>query len=104
MSILQIIYYCPAPLRRISTVGVMGSLEVISKVELFDPGDVGLKATLMVKVLPGLIVLLPIPLVIANIDASAPVMDVDIERSAVPMFFTLKEAVLLVFTFTFPKP
>ena len=87
-----------------SIVGVSGSLEVISKVELFDPPDVGLNETLMVKVLPGLIVLLtPPPLVIANIDTSVPVIDVDIKRSALPLFLTLKEAVLLFFISTFPK-
>lgn len=84
-------------------IGLIGSLEAIPKAETFDPVDVGLKATLMVKVLPGLIVLLPAPLVIAKIDASVPVMDVDIERSAVPLFITLKEAVLLFVIFTFLK-
>ncbi len=51
-------------------VGVTASLEVTSKAALFDPVDVGLKATRMVRLFPGLRVLLPLPLVIANIDAS----------------------------------
>ena len=81
----------------------LGSLEVISRIEVFAPGDVGLKVTLIVKVLPGLIVLLPLPLVILNMEASAPVMDVDIEKLIMPLFLTVKEAALLLFTFTFPK-
>ena len=84
-------------------VGVTGSVEVISKMEAFAPVDVGLKAILIVRVLPGLIVLLPPPLVIANIDASAPVSDADIRRLTAPLFLTVKEAVLLLFTLTFPK-
>ena len=86
-----------------SRVGVTGSLEVISKSALFDPVDVGLKATLIVRVLPGLIVLLPLPLVILNIDASVPVIvDEVIERFALPLFLITKETVLLLFTFTVP--
>ena len=85
-----------------STLGVMGSLEVISKVEAFAPVDVGLNVTLMLKLLPGLIVLLPLPPVILNIDASVPVSDVYIRRLTVPLFVTLKEAVFLLFTLTFP--
>ena len=86
-----------------SRVGVTGSVEVISKSALFAPVDVGLKATLIVRVLPGLIVLLPPPLVIVKIDASVPVIvDEVIERLVLPVFLTTKEAVLLLFTFTFP--
>jgi len=96
-------HYSPVPFSGISRVGVMGSLEVISKAEVFAPVDVGLKATLMFNVLPGLIVLLPLPLVILNMDASVPVMVEDIKRLTVPLFVTLKEPVLLLFTFTFPK-
>ena len=81
----------------------LGSLEVISRVEVFAPGEEGLKATLIVRVLPGLIVLLPLPLVILNMEASPSVMDVDIEKLIMPLFFTAKEAVLLLFNFTFPK-
>jgi len=95
--------YWPVPLNGMSTVGVTGSLEVILKVALFAPVEVGLKATLMVRLLPGLIVLLPAPLVIANSDASVPPMDVAIERSLIPVFVILKEAALLLFAFTFPK-
>ncbi len=78
-------------------------MEVISKLALFDPIDVGLKATLIVKLLPGLIVLLPPPLVILNIDASVPVIVEVTERFALPLFITTKEAVSLFFTLTFPK-
>ena len=57
----------------------------------------------MVKLLPGSIVLLPPPLIV-NIDASFPLIDVDIiVRLAFPLFVTVKEALLLLFTFTFPK-
>jgi len=71
-------------------------------VALIDPVDVGLKVTLMVRLLPGLMVLLPPPL-IANIEASVPVIDADdIVRLAFPLFVTLKEALSLLFTFTFP--
>jgi hypothetical protein len=80
----------------------LGSLEVISKLALFDPVDAGLKATLIVKVLPGLIVLLPPPPVIVNMDASVPVIAEVIERFALPLFLTTKEAVLLLFAFTLP--
>ena len=81
----------------------MGSFEVISRVALCAPVDAGLKATLIVKVLSGLIVLLPPPLVIANIEASVPVMvEVDIERLAIPLLLTVKEALSLRFTFTLP--
>ena len=84
-------------------VGLLGSLEVIPKLEIFGPVDVGLNTTLMVKVLPGFIALLPPPLVIVNIVKSVPVIDVNIKRSLLPLFLTLKEAVLLFFSFTFPK-
>ncbi len=85
-------------------VGVTGSFEVICKVDVFDPLDMGLKATQMVRVLPGLIVLLPLPLMTVNIDASVSVIvEVSIERLAVPVFLTLKEAAFLLLTFTFPK-
>lgn len=85
-------------------VGVLGSFDVILKVEVFNPVDVGLKPTLMVKDLPGLIVVLPPPLAIVNIEASVPVMDVVInKRSAFPLFLTLKEAVLLFFILILPK-
>ena len=83
-------------------VGVKGSLESISKIALFDPVDAGLKATLMVRLLPGLIVLLPLPLVMLNIDASAPVIVEAIERFALPIFLIEREAVLLFFSFTSP--
>jgi hypothetical protein len=83
--------------------GALGSVEVISKVEVFAPVDEGLKVTLIVRVLPGLIVLLPLPLVILNMEASPPVMDVAMEKLIIPLFVTVKEAVLLLFTFTFPK-
>ena len=84
-------------------VGAIGSLELISKIALFGPVDVGLKATLIVKLLPGFSVLLPPPLVILNIDASVPVIVDDvIERFALPLFLTTKEAVLLLLTFTLP--
>lgn len=53
-------------------VGVTGSLEVISKLAFFHLLDVGLKATVLVKLFPGLIVLLKLPIVILNTDASAP--------------------------------
>ena len=86
-----------------STVGVRGSLEVTLKAELFVPVDVGLKATLMVKVLPVLIVLLPPFIVILNIDASVSVILEFMLRLPVPLFLTLKEAVLLLFTLTLPK-
>ena len=82
--------------------GVAGSLEVISKVAFFDPVDVGLKATLIVRFLPGFIVLLPLPLVILNIAASGPVSVEVIDKLALPVFLTTKEAVLLFFTFTVP--
>jgi hypothetical protein len=59
-------------------IGVAGSLEVISRLALFDPVDMGLKATLIVRLLSGLIVLLPPPLVILNIDASEPVIVADV--------------------------
>jgi len=86
-----------------SSVGVNGSLEVISKLALFDPVDVGLKVTLIVRLFPGLIVLLPPPLVILNIDVSVPViLDEVIKRLVFPAFLTTKEAVMLFFTFTFP--
>jgi hypothetical protein len=63
-------------------IGVSGSLEVIISVELFNSGDSGLSPTRMIRVLPGLIALLPPPVITVNIDASAPVMDVEIKRSA----------------------
>jgi len=50
-------------------------LEVITRVALFGSGDVGLKVTLMVELLPGFIVLLLPPLIV-NIDALVPVIDV----------------------------
>jgi len=95
--------YRPVPLRGMSIVGLLGSLEVISKLAVFGPLDVGLKATLTVKLLPALIVLLPLPLVIVNIDSSVPVIAEVIERLPLPIFLITKEAVLLLFTFTFPK-
>ena len=95
--------YCPMPLNGMSIVAALGSLEVIRNIELFDPVDVGLKATLTVKFLPGLIVLLPRPLLIKNMDSFVPVIDEDIERSAVPLFLFLKEAILLLPNFTLPK-
>ncbi len=85
-------------------VGVTGSLEVISKIALFDPLDEGLKATLKAKLLPGAIVLFQLPPVTVNIDASAPlIVEVIIDRLALPLFVTRKEAVLLFLTFTFAK-
>jgi len=76
---------------------------VISRVALCAPVDVGLKATLIVKALSGLIVLLPLLLVIVNIEASVPVIDDDdIVRLLLPLLLTVKEALLLLFTFTFP--
>lgn len=96
--------YWPVPLKGTSMEAALGSLEVISRAEVFVPVDEGLKVTLIVRVLPGLIVLLPLPLVILNMEASPPVMDVDIiEKLVMPLFVTVKEAVLLLFTFTFPK-
>jgi hypothetical protein len=86
-----------------SMVGLTVSLEVISSLALLGPADVGLKATLMVKLLPGLIVLLPLPLVILNIGASVPVIAEVIERLVLPLFLTTNEAVLLFLTLTFPK-
>ncbi len=56
----------------------------------------------MLKLLPGLIVLLPLPPVVVNIDASEPVIVKVIKRLALPLLVTLKEAALLFFTFTFP--
>ena len=69
----------------------------------FDPFDTGLKATFSVNDFPGLIVLLPPPLVSLNIDASGPTTDVAIVRLDFPLFSTLKEEDLLLFTPTFPK-
>ena len=77
-------------------------MEVISRVAVSDPVDVGLKVTLMVKLLRGLIVLLSPPLIVNN-DASVPVMDTDcMVRLVPPLLVTLKEAVLVHFTFTSP--
>ena len=86
-----------------SVAGVSGSFEVIRKVACFDPIDVGLNLTFMVENLPGLIVLFPPPLVRVNIDASGPMINAPIVRFALPLFWTLKEADLLFFTFTSPK-
>ena len=93
-------FHWPVPVKGIFSVGLTGSLELISRVALFDPGDVGLKVTLKVELLPGLIVLLPPPPV--NIDASVPVIDAAIVRLLLPLFVTVKEALLLLFTLTFP--
>ena len=67
-------HYGPVPLNAISVVHVTGSLEVIPKTKLFSPDDVALKATLIVKVLLGLIVLAPLPPAIVNMEASVPVI------------------------------
>ena len=82
------------------SVGFRGSLEVITRVAVCSPVDVGLKVTLKVELLPVLIVLLPPPPV--NIDASVPVIDAAIVRLLLPLFVTVKEALLLLFTLTFP--
>ena len=84
-------------------IGVSGSLEAILRVELFEPFDVGLNVTFIVKVLPGLIVLLPPPPAIKNMGESVPVISGLSTRSAFPLFLTLKLAVLLFRTFTVPK-
>jgi hypothetical protein len=57
-------------------------LEVISRTALLDPFDVGLKATQIVRLLAGLIVILPLPPVVANLEPSVPVMVEVIERLA----------------------
>ena len=49
-----------------------------SMVEVFGPVDVGLKVTLIVRIWVGLMVLLLLPPVVVNMDASSPVMNVDI--------------------------
>jgi len=84
-------------------VGKKGSFEVISRVQVFCSMELGLKATLIVKFLQGLIVLLPLPLVILNIDPPSPLIAAVNMRSAVPLFVTTKEAVLFPLTFTYPK-
>jgi len=86
-----------------SIVGVTGSLEVICKVAVFNPIDVGLNDTLTVKLLPGLIVLFRLPPAIAKIDASGPATEEDIRRSTAPPFLMLREAVFILFAFTVPK-
>ena len=90
-AITHLQFYWPVPLNGILMVGVTGSLEVICKLALFDPIDVGLKAARRVKLLPGLIVLLPPPLVIANMETSVPVTVETTERLASPLLLISKD-------------
>ncbi len=80
----NILFYSHNPLSGLSTVGEFGSFELILKVAVFDPIDVGLKISFIRNFLPAFTFCRPPMLLTVNIDASVPVIDVDMIRSALP--------------------
>jgi len=77
-SSLQKAAYWPVPFKGMSIEVALRPLKMTSMVEVFGPVDVGLKVTLIVRIWVGLMVLLLLPPVVVNMDASSPVMNVDI--------------------------